>query len=254
MIENRHRIEKEILIGRQVLRRSVQSRTPALTPDATFGTTPEPSTGTRLPRISLSPAPAGSDIPLSVDTDAETAYANSIRSPFKRGRPTDVSGLSTPRDSDNTNSQGHVRLPVTRRKRTSEVLGVKVSDPEGSESNNRSKASPHMSTPPTPKHMNPPTSPDGFFTRFRTQSFPTLPSPFSTLRRSMHPGHEPSKIWTTEHAWSSDSSSEEDLPLDDQRHFHRPSILSFRPLDPTNEVDVGAASDPREKKGERHIN
>src|ERR1700729_4320142 len=98
MIENRHRIEKEILLGRQAVRTLARSRNRALAPDSTQGgAVPEPSTGTRLPRISLSPAPTGSDVPLSVDTDAEIAYANGAHSSFKRGRSTDMSAVSTPR-------------------------------------------------------------------------------------------------------------------------------------------------------------
>jgi hypothetical protein len=212
MIENRHRIEKEILLGRQTVRRSVQSRTPALPQDISQGAIPEPST---LPRISLSLAPLGSDVPLSVDTDAETAYVNGSYPSFKRIRPADTSGVSTPRDSDNAGNQDPLRSPLTRRKWASNLLDVKLSDAEGSENSKRHRV------PPVPNHTNPPASPGGFFTRFRTQSFPALTSPFSTIRRSKLLGKQPRRNPSTDHAWSSDSSSD-DLTLDD-----RPSLRAL---------------------------
>ena len=210
MIENRHRIEKEILLGRQAVRASVQSRTRMLAPDSTeAGTVPSPLNGARLPRISLSPASVGSDVPLSVDTDVETAYANGGQSLFKRGRSID---MSTPRDSDQTANRDPLRSPLARRKWVSDLLDVKGSDAEGSENGYRNRTdAPHVPRPPFPEPNTQPASPGGFFTRFRTQSFPTLTSPFTTLRRNTRPGMEPRAI---DHAWSSDSSSD-DLVMDD---------------------------------------
>ena len=41
-----------------------------------------------------------------------------------------------------------------------------------------------------------------------------------------------------ERAWSSDSSSEDDLSVDDQRHIHHPSVLNLTDyLDPTYPKD-----------------
>src|ERR1700733_11587222 len=104
MIENRHRIEKEILLGRQAVRKVQQSKTRALSPDSNVVTqgssVPEASTGTRLPRTS-SPGSDGPGIPLSIDTDAETAYANGMYLPVKPKCSMDANGLSTPRDGDN---------------------------------------------------------------------------------------------------------------------------------------------------------
>jgi hypothetical protein len=238
MIENRHRIEKEILLGRKAVRKSVQSRIPALLPDITHGTTAEPSSGTRLPRTSLSPAPIGSDVPLSVDTDAETAYANGSYSSFRRCRPVDTPGISTPRDIDNTTSQDPLRSPLIRRKWASDLLDVKLPDGEGS--NKRRHRSPSASNQTSPR-----ASP-GFFTRLRTSSFPTLSSPFSAMRRSNRLGMEPSRHSSTDLVWSSDSSSSEDPALDDQRRLHRPSILDFHKLDATDadaDSDAGGKSE-----------
>jgi len=242
MIENRHRLEKEILFGRQAVRKASQPRPRVLSPDSnalTQGSSvPEPSTGTRLPRISISPARDGSDIPLSVDTDAETAYANGTHPFFKPSRLVDPPGMSTPRDGDNISNQDPLRSPLTRRKWASELLDVEVSDAEGTRNDFPQRAP----TPPTSKRISRPVSSGGFFTRFRTRSFPTLTSPFSSFHTNKHLGREPSKTSVTGHPWSSDSSSE-DLSLDDRRHIHHSSSLSFRGLGTRDELGVDADSD-----------
>jgi len=237
MIENRHRIESEILLGRKAARKSVQSRITALLPDNTHGTIPEPSSSTRLLRISLSPAPMGSDAPLSVDTDAETAYANGSYSSFRRSHPVSTSGISTPRDGDNTASQDPLRSPLIRRKWASDLLDVRLSDGEGSDKSKRHRS------PPASNETSPPASPGGFFTRLRTSSLSTLSSPFSAMRRSNRPGMQPSRHSPTDLVWSSDSSSSEDPALDDQRRLHCPPILDFHKLDADANSDAGGKSE-----------
>lgn len=244
MIENRHRIENQILLGRQAVRKTLQSRARALSPDpnaVTQGSSvPELSTGSRLPRISVSPARDGSDIPLSADTDTETAYVNGTHL-FKRSHyPVDTPNMSTPRDGDNASKQDPLRSPLTRRKWTSELLDAEMSDAEGSGNGARQRA-PHTAIPPTSKQISHPTTPSGFFTRFRTQSFPTLSSPFSTFHRSKHRGKEPSRTSVSGQPWSSDSSSE-DLSLDDRRQIY-PSSPNFRAFGTQNEGAVDADSD-----------
>jgi|SRR5882762_386186 hypothetical protein len=205
MIENRHRIENEILLGRQAVR-SGEPRNHVLAPDSSQG---DLSTGIRLPRISVSPAPMGSDVPLSVDTDAETAYATRAHSSFKRGGSTEMSGVLTPRDTDNNSNRDPLRSPLTRRQWISDLLDTKGSDPEGSENDYHHSGSrvPVPSASASNTNTIPSTSPGGFFTRFRTQSFPAL-------RQNKRPGKESSRNSTISHTWSSDSSSE-DLVLDD---------------------------------------
>jgi hypothetical protein len=242
MIENRHRIEKEILRGRQAVRKVLQSRTRTLSPDLNVDTqgssVPEPSTGTRLPRTSVSPVSDGPDIPLSVDTDAETAYANGIYSPVKPSRPIGTT-VSTPRDGDNIANQDPLHSPSIRRKWTSELLDVRISDGTG---NSSEQKAPRTHNPPTPKRISlSATSSGGFFTRFRARSFPTLASPFSTLHKSKYLAQEPSRTPVTGHPWSSDSSSE-DLPLDDRQYFH-PSTLSLRNLDGRDDGEADADTD-----------
>lgn len=232
MIENRHRLEKEILLGRQAVRKH-QSRGRGTDPDIVHqDSIPETSSNTRRPRISLSPAPQGSDVPLSVDTDAETAYANSAR--FTRGALVDTPSASTPHDSDNAPSRDILRSPLTRRKWASNLL--EPSDADGSGDGV------YTPTASTARQFTQPGSPSGFFTRFRTQSFPALTSPFSTFGRSKRVGRENSKGSVTGQAWSSDSSSEEDLSMEDQRHAQHPSTISFSmPLEQTDSGDGGGS-------------
>src|SRR5438270_5005537 len=100
MIENRSRIEKQILLGRQTVRKAYKNKSrtaphnsdvqPFIPNKATEGTI-KPTLGA----LAISPAPSGSDIPLSVDTDAETAFAR--RSPLlKRGRTSKTPSLNRP--------------------------------------------------------------------------------------------------------------------------------------------------------------
>ena len=84
MIENRSRIEKQILLGRQAVRQSYRGRT------GTPGVESRSSTEKNKQIHELNTTPAavaatsisGFEAPLSADTDAETAFNG--RSPFKR--------------------------------------------------------------------------------------------------------------------------------------------------------------------------
>lgn len=231
MLENHHRIEKEILLGRQAVRKTSRSRSRAPLPDPDeqlhINTSNNPKAH-GLPRISVSPAPIGSDVPLSVDTDAEAAYANGTS--FTRTSPTNISGASTPRASDGRSSRDPMRSPLGRRKRASIPLEPTASDAEASGGTDSRPA-----VPPTPRQNTQPTTPSSFFTRFRTQSFPTLSSPFSTFHRTKQSGKESSRNSIATHAWSSDSSSEEELTLGDQRHIHHPSTVSMGGLAHTDD-------------------
>lgn len=210
-----------------------QSRARALPPNPSAAiqgsSVPQPSIGTRSPRASASPGSDGPEVPLSVDTDAETAYAKGINAPVKIKRAVkDATGLSTPRDCDDVANRDPLHSPSIRRKWTSELLDIKASDVEASGNGFVGKA--HLNHSPSPglKPASPTPSSAGFFTRFRARSFPTLTSPFSTLHRgSRHLPRDPgSRTSVTSAPWSSDSSSE-DLPLDSDRR-HNPYPLSRR--------------------------
>ncbi|KAJ7590978.1 acyl transferase/acyl hydrolase/lysophospholipase [Mycena floridula] len=71
MIENRAKLENQIYLGRKSVRKALQSKT----------TRPESST---FPGNTSAPPPTGSDLPLSVDSDAEAAMVNGGRQPLIR--------------------------------------------------------------------------------------------------------------------------------------------------------------------------
>lgn len=228
MIENRHRIEKQILLGRQAVRKTSRSRSRAATLDQDeqlHSNTSNNYNAYGLPRISVSPIPGGSDVPLCVDTDAEAAYANG--NSFTRTSTSNISGASTPRLNDSRSSRNPLRSPIGRRKWASALLDP--SDLKASDTDSQAAKR------PTPRLNNQPTTPNTFFTRFRTQSFPTLTSPFSTFHRTRRSGKESSRTSIATQAWSSDSSSEEDLTLDDRRHIHHPSTVSIGGLARTDD-------------------
>lgn len=212
MIENRHRIEKEILLGRQSTRRHL-SRNRVETAGGSESVT-EVVTGTRPPRLTASPTRIIHDLPISVDTDAEAAYAIDLKSASKRGRP--ASELFK-RDSNGPAAQDPLRSPLARRRWASELLDADHAD--GSDDGSRRRGS--RRTPPntTPKLNESPTN-SGFFMRFRTQSF-------STLSRSKALAKEGS----VGDAWSSDSSSDDEFSLQDPRHIHHPSVLNLDSMD-----------------------
>ncbi|TFK23281.1 patatin-like phospholipase domain-containing protein [Coprinopsis marcescibilis] len=95
MIENRSRIEKQILLGRQEMRKLLKSRTlntNKVVPEQRSVLLSVPSEGQHtisVPRIklpSVSPPGTSRERPLSVDTDAEAAFSRGSRWFFKRGR------------------------------------------------------------------------------------------------------------------------------------------------------------------------
>jgi len=207
MIENRSRIERQILLGRQAVRKAHKNRSrtaphksdvlPLIQNKAADGTI-KPTLGA----LAISPAPSGSDIPLSVDTDDETAFAR--RSPLlKRGRTSKTPSLNRP--------EGTIAGSSRRRARVSEF---KTSP----EPNNT------VNVPPTPQASTEVQS-SGFFSRLRTNSLSKLSLPFSYDRR------EP-KQSTSEHphedtTWSSESSSEGYSLLDEDFTLESPSNPVF---------------------------
>lgn len=180
IIANRAKIEKQIYLGRQSVRKS--SKPKAATPSVDTAHQRH-GNGLRVPTISTTPPPSGSDRPLSVDTDAEHAFTHNHRAFFRNKRlriSPSTSGTSTPnRHTD------PLRSPATRRRWASSLLnGDGVSPP---------------SNIPTPGS-------EGFFTRLRTKSHS------GTTVKEM-------PIDPTEDAWSSDTSDDDDLvelPDDDR--------------------------------------
>ncbi|KAF7432968.1 hypothetical protein PC9H_004912 [Pleurotus ostreatus] len=221
MIANRAKIEKEIYLGRKAVRTTIQGGRPSVRTDRPLRAV-DPEIGP--PPASTTPPPTGSDVPLSVDTDTEAAFANGSRWFFQRGHHTASpnSGTSTPRgDSKATNIPDPLRLPVIRRKWASDLLQSRSNghDHEGRGTDN-SEREPSDSRPSTTET---PPSPS-FFSRLRATSFTkmaaTLPHRFRSSPNLLSADAQ------SEPNWSSDSSSELDLAGSpgDRRHFLRSTI------------------------------
>ena len=190
MIENRSRIEKQILLGRQAVRKAHKNktRTASYESDVKSLIQDKAMESKIKPALSISPAPSGSDIPLSVDTDAETAFVR--RSPLlKRGRTSKNPSLNLPEGSVAGSSQRRARVFRT--------------SPEANSVVN------HLPTPGPPTEVQSP----GFFSRLRTNSLSKLPLPFSYDRRG--PKQSTSEQPHEDTTLSSESSSEEYYPLND---------------------------------------
>jgi hypothetical protein len=226
MIENRFRIEKQIFLGRQAVRKLLQARQQpqtVLIPAESRATArnvgedifshPDGegiTSSTQQPLTSL----AAQETPLSMDTDAESAFANGSQWFFKRGHhriSPDDSGMSTPRDKA-VGNHDPLRSPMIRRKWASDLLKA-----EDSSFDYFRPATPDP--PPADRATLSPTAnplPDGFFKRLRTRSFPALSSPFSSLHRNSS-GKQVSRDAVTEQGWSSDSSSDQDPSMEGRR-------------------------------------
>ncbi|KAJ7095418.1 patatin-domain-containing protein [Mycena belliarum] len=180
MIANRAKIEKQIYLGRQHIRKCSRAKSAAENGQPRHGP----------PRVppSTTPPPSGSDQPLSVDTDAETAFnIHASRSFFRNKRPQlspSNSGTSTP-NRDHGRHQDPLRSPAARRKWASSLLG-----PGERNQMIQTSASPLSGS-------------ESLFTRLRHRSMSTTAADSPRL--------EDVAAEAAEDAWSSDSSSEDDL-------------------------------------------
>lgn len=246
MIENRLRLERQIYLGRQEVRRAQQGRikNPTPLPPLTNGQ----SRHNPIDVESAVPTPTNPEMPLSLDTDAESAFANGTHWFYKRGHAASpgTSGTSTAKEdtaqarTQSPNSRRDpLRSPITRRKWAAELVHTESGDADGYEDEDSGNgATDDVSTSP-PKaessHARARTeSGSSFFHRLRTHSIGsiTVPSPFASLRRksgsSVHtatPTAEQPFAINADPSWSTDSSSGDDLSLEEQRHIHHPSAV-----------------------------
>lgn len=219
MIENRYRIEKQILLGRQAVRRAIQRAQPSPSAVDTDGIVvngnnlPEPITGINLPTAMKDTEPL-----LPMDTDTESAFADKGTAwYFRRGRPTAAasveSGGSTP-NCDGFLKNDPLRSPTLRRKWASDLLDQRYNVDDPSPSNRPPTPDPPL--PADPRRANHPASPS-FFTRLRRSSLSALKMPFSAQQKfsEASSGRSPSPDREGA-AWSSDTSSEDGFSLDDR--------------------------------------
>jgi len=201
MIENRLRIEKQILLGRQVVHRAYKNKLRSaheprqLLVQKSLPGVPE---GSKRPSISASPPPSGSDLPLSVDTDAEAAFARGSRF-YRRGRESrnpSPHGNFTP---DVNIFTGYVR----RRQRSQDPPEIIVNEVDTDRVDDPSSSRSPTSEAPQPS----------FFSRLRNNSIPKLSlSPFTLEHTLTTPRRDSSADVPPESNWSSESSSDDDYP------------------------------------------
>jgi hypothetical protein len=194
MIENRSRIEKQVLLGRQTVHKAYKGKSRSTSREPLQKllqkSLTDPIQHTAMP---ISPSHSGSDRPLSVDSDAEAAFIRG--SPFfKRGR----SSREPPPNHEN-DREG----PPSMRRRRLEPLNS-AADEAAQEGVQLANGDPRF----TPS-QDPPSN-IGFFSRLHAQSLSRLSLPFSyEYRRNSNPENKQG------FTWSSESSSDDDYPLDE---------------------------------------
>jgi hypothetical protein len=216
MIENRFRLEKQILLGRQAVRRSMQSKPKP--PLADFHITRETDAhepGTSVV-TSAPPEPTGSDHPLSPDTNTDTdlAAAEGIHAALRNEESPSSSGVATPHADREHPRPLHIRASLFRRKQASKPANASnKDDPHLSPG-----AQQYMSVDRSSKQASSVTSPKGFFNRLRSKSLSTLKAPFSPLSRVSllsTPQNADETARKAVKVWSSESSSEDSHLMDD---------------------------------------
>ncbi|THV08518.1 patatin-domain-containing protein [Dendrothele bispora CBS 962.96] len=191
MIENRARIEKQIYLGRQSVRRSLR---PAVRAQESSS-----SQAKQNARLTLTPPPTGSDYPLSLDTDAEQAISNGSSRIFRRvhGSGTHSRGSSAARGP----------IPASfQRKNASHNDREQPLEPTSSS---------QRAEPMTTSHSIVQSEQPSFLTRLRTKSFPSG-SFLSAGREQQYAARSIEDELGDEHLWSSDSSFDDDLSADDE--------------------------------------
>ncbi|KAG6916105.1 hypothetical protein DXG01_008432 [Tephrocybe rancida] len=224
MIENRARIEKQIYLGRQYVRKALRGLPASLVqpslPTTSTSQAPDPTSHPRTHILAFDNNQPTSDQPMSVDTDAETAFSRRSHWFFKKNHNyeplTPTSGSVTPSDRLTPDA---VRSFALRRKRTTEPT---------LSTHNGASAPPHPVLLPSSSLPRKPMS-GSLLSRLRATSFPNLTATLSEDDRHLSKGSS-----DVEEHWSSDSSSEDDLTIEDRRQFRNPSVVNFGPLDPNS--------------------
>ncbi|KAI0719545.1 patatin-domain-containing protein [Cerioporus squamosus] len=210
MIENRSRLEKQIFLGRQSVRRALHNRAGERVVSKIESQpqqpVPPPNTGTKLPAVAPPISLAPSEEPLPMDTDAEALMINGDgdgrASPVHESR-----SLQSIPESSSTRSQ-----PRRRHSRRSSYhrdgafdgdFGGATPDPppppSGSETDRYSGR--HTNSPTHHTHVN-----GNLLKRFSRTS---LRAAFNSFRRPARPSPSEMEV-EPEQTWSEDSSSGDD--------------------------------------------
>ncbi|EIN10649.1 patatin-domain-containing protein [Punctularia strigosozonata HHB-11173 SS5] len=252
MIENRYRLEKQIYLGRQAVRRSAQARDRATPESSTrVDQTPEMLSAEALSAIPMK------EPPLSLDTDAEAELAKGAEHYYKSTRLLRKLAHThsvAPFLPNGKQSVDEVRDPapngrnVTRRKA---VAGLFSSPHSRENENGFGSAAAHKAanaptpdpppegvTAPAPRPSTPPAG-GTLLRRLRTTSFPSF-SPFSSVKGKGKERATPvnGNRSPPEEQWNDDSSSEDDGTLEDVRR-HVSAAEAAQHLAPGEEGDEG---------------
>lgn len=209
MIENRAKIEKQIFMGRQYIRRALRRQQ---LPDQQASMLLQLANET--PNTHLHPS---SDQPISVDPDAEAAFRRGSRWFFKRGHSHTSPSPTLVTNPEDTSPRDPLRFSSIRRKWTSELLSPASTVPKSFISDFPT----HLPSVSSGSQSRASRS-DGFLSRLRSRSFTNL-----AVEKSL--SGESSEV--SEHAWSNNSSSEDGLTVDDWWHQPYVSTLNSYVLD-----------------------
>lgn len=231
MIENRFRLEQQIFLGRQAVRRAMHARGQASRKgeSSSQGRLPEPNTGTKLPMVAGAPlVPTLSEGPMPMDTDAEAAYLS--RAQREEQRNAAPAAAPPPGNAEGRRGAG------ARRRRVQNVVEQIEREAAREEERNRG-ATPD---PPPPMLLAPQPQPAENQTRSPASSHANpveflrrlgAGSPFSTfasLRGRNKPRSATDSPQEGDAAWSGDSSSDDDdLSVISRRQRH-PSAFDLR--------------------------
>jgi hypothetical protein len=185
------------MLGRQAVRKLLKPSQPRLQ----LGTSAEPSPSKQ--------ANNSIEMPLSMDTDAENVFSRGAEHFWRRGSR---HGPAHPDDwTEETQLKSEEsRRDLRRRKAVSDLFVVDEDEVQPrSRTGNSDPLPPQEGRGFKPEQFVPPPSPSTFFRRLGGSSFPSLPSPFASVRRSVA-GSQHSRAGSVQ-AWSSDSSSEDEF-------------------------------------------
>lgn len=260
IIENRYRLEKQIFLGRQAIRRAMRTRTQERTKVHTEaepkGQLPSPDTGTKLgaPQIALA---LSNDSPLPMDSDVEAAYVNGngvVRPPHRERNHSRRSTQTPHIGRSPTPSSQDIRRAFAARRR----WPVNHS-PEGDSGDDIPRVDYGRATPdPPPEHepeqpepqepmlqLHPsslPASPSALFKRLRNASF----SPFASMRQRNSRGSgnsvTPQDYLEVEPDQSSESSTDDDDLSILSRRVWAPSSIGVAGSDDDDD-DIGGGVD-----------
>lgn len=222
MIENRFRIEKQILQGRQSTRKISGSSTGMVLADNALdlrtGNLPEPVIGTRLLVTS-------DDVPIPADSDMETAFTNNGTAwYFRRGKPeaTHAATISGPSSSHKSYERPFpdfgdpLRSPRLRRKWARDLLDQRDlgNDRDRSETDTQDTKDPTEDRSRLPRSRG--ASSSSLFSRLRPRPLGSLSSLYGNRRREKMSRKEQ----VDDYQSSSDSESGDDVWNDDAETSH----------------------------------